>query len=320
MSVVITGGSGFIGTNLVEHYLAAGAIVCNIDIVRPQNPAHDTMWKRVNILDRAALEDAIAKFSPTMIIHAAARTDLDGRTIDDYSANTQGVRNIIGAASAVPSLQRIVFLSTMLVCKLGYMPTHDTDYCPNTMYGQSKVAGERLVRAISPNDLPWVIVRPTSIWGPWFATPYRGFFEAVRAGWFVLPRGYQTDRSYGYIDNLVAQLTTILSSRPEKVVGKTFYLADYEPFGVRKWANLISAAWNRPPVRSVPLVLLKAAARLGDVLKMIGVGSPPLTSYRLNNLLTPAVFDMSATKEICPTLPATAQEGVRRTIAWLRDR
>ena len=53
--VIITGGSGFIGTNLVEYYAAAGHEVFNLDIAKPRNPLHTNYWHKVNILDAGAL-------------------------------------------------------------------------------------------------------------------------------------------------------------------------------------------------------------------------------------------------------------------------
>ena len=67
--------------------------------------------------------------------------------------------------------------------RIGYQPDSDTDYCPTTAYGASKALGEEAVRA-AQLDVPWVIVRPTSIWGPWFDIPYRTFFDSIQHGRF----------------------------------------------------------------------------------------------------------------------------------------
>lgn len=317
MRVLITGGSGFIGTNLVQHFLDAGSTVLNFDRCSPRNPAHQSLWIEGDIRDAKALIAAVTDFSPQLILHAAARTDLDGGTLDDYAANSLGVENMAAAARLATQLDRIVFFSSMLVCELGYVPQHDMDYRPNTLYGQSKVIGEEIVRRIPLSDLPWVLVRPTSIWGPWFGSPYRNFFEAIRAGWFVLPRGSRSIRSYGYIDNLVAQTMAIASAPSKEVLGRTFYLADYKPLDLSEWANAISAAAGHSKVREVPLSLLRMGAWCGDFAKQLGWANPPLTNFRLKNLLTSAVFDMSHLSRLCPNLPVDRDEGVRRTVAWL---
>jgi len=318
--ILITGGSGFIGTNLVQYCLDRGDEVLNLDIARPKNPALAGTMKRVDILDARELKEAICDFDPKYIVHLAARTDLNGKSIEDYKANTIGVRNLIEVASCVPSLKRVVFASSMYVCRLGYVPQHDSDYCPNTYYGESKALGERVVRECAGGSFVWVIVRPTSIWGPWFDVPYKGFFAAVRKGIYFHPRGHQIKRSYGFVLNVVFQLVGLISPQLEsnRVHAKTFYLADYEPVDIKQWADTIAAAFGRSKAREVPLLLLRLAATGGDLLKRLGVPNPPLTSFRLDNLITPAVFDMSAVRSLCGESPYTLEEGVRLTVDWIR--
>jgi nucleoside-diphosphate-sugar epimerase len=316
--VFITGGSGFIGTNLVQHFLNAGSAVSNFDQCSPRNPAHVDVWTKADLCDAMMLIDAVAEFRPHVILHVAARTDLDGIAPDDYVANSIGVENLITAARLATGVHRIVFFSSMLVCEFGYIPLHETDYCPTTLYGQSKVTGEKLVREIPISSLPWVLVRPTSIWGPWFGAPYRNLFELVRAGRFALPRGSHSICSYGYVDNLVAQVASLIDAPPEDVVGRTYYLADYDPLELSDWTNAISAAWGRGKVREVPFWLLQSVARCGDAARRLGWSNPPLTSFRLKNLVTSAVFDMSHLVKLCPNLPVKWEEGVRLTVDWLR--
>ena len=166
--ILVTGGSGFIGTNAVELFLAAGNEVLNIDIKKPQNANHIKNFKKVDILDISSLRRIVSEFAPAYVVHLAARTDLRGKTLDDYEINTIGVRNMLNVISQQLSVQRFIFASTKLVCKNGYYPKFDEDYCPNTVYGQSKVAGEEIVRTASTLSCDWCIVRPSSIWGPWF--------------------------------------------------------------------------------------------------------------------------------------------------------
>jgi GlcNAc-P-P-Und epimerase len=317
--IFITGGSGFIGTNLIQHYCDHDCIVLNFDISSPRNPAHEKFWLKGDICDAAGVRDAVVGFCPDIILHVAARTDLDGARLGAYAANTEGVKHIIAAARHAPGLRRILFFSSILVCELGHIPRGETDYCPTTLYGESKVISERLIREIPTTELPWVLVRPTSIWGPWFGLPYRSFFEAVRAGWFVLPKGCTSIRSYGYIGNLVAQVEALSVAAPEIVLGRTYYLADYQPLHLVQWANTVGAGWGRPAVHQVPLPLLRTAALCGDAVRALGWLNPPLTSARLKNLLTSAVFDMSALRKICPVLPVDVDEGVRLTVKWLQE-
>ena len=317
MRVAVTGGSGFIGTNLVEHYLQAGAEGVNIDVRPPRKPAHSLAWKQVDILDRSALSRTLANFTPDVILHMAARTDLQGDRIADYEANIKGVSNLVAALEPLPRPRIVVFASSMLVCRLGYRPRAEDDYCPSTTYGESKVVGEQLVRVIDPVRMPWTILRPTSIWGPWFATPYRDFFEAVARGLYVHPRRRLIQRNYGFVLNSVHQIDRIVSAGGSTLVGRTAYLADYEPIDLKTWADRVQVALNARPVREVPVPLLRIAARLGDAAKYLGLKQPPITSFRLNNMLTDCLVDTAPIRAVAGALPYDQTDAVEVTCEWM---
>jgi GlcNAc-P-P-Und epimerase len=90
MKVFITGGSGFIGTNLVADLLGDAVEFLNFDRSPPLDPSHRPYWRVGNILSPPALQEALAEFQPTHLVHLAARVDTDGRTLADYRDNTDG--------------------------------------------------------------------------------------------------------------------------------------------------------------------------------------------------------------------------------------
>ena len=180
MKIVITGGSGFIGTNLIERFMSENYDVCNLDFNEPKISEHKSIWKNVDLRVYADVERELISFNPDYIVHLAARTDLDGKTIAEYDSNTLAVENLLRAIKKLDNLKKIIITSSMLVCKVGYIPKSDRDFAPSTLYGESKVITENLVWKTQP-DCDWAIVRPTSIWGPWFGAPYRNFFDMVIA-------------------------------------------------------------------------------------------------------------------------------------------
>jgi nucleoside-diphosphate-sugar epimerase len=317
--VLITGGSGFIGTNLVEHYLGRGDEVINLDVAAPRQPAHATAWRRVDILDAASLQREVSAFDPHVVLHMAARTDLRGASENDYQANTLGVSNLIRALRPLAHLQLAVFASSMLVCRIGYQPRSEDDYTPTTAYGRSKVEGELRVRREAGNALPWIMLRPTSIWGPWFGAPYRDFFEAVQRGWYVHPRGLRVRRNYGFVLNAVYQIERLEVTRASNLVHRTVYLADHRPIELKAWADLIQRELGARPVRQVPLRLFRLAARLGDTLAAVGVDGFPMNSFRLGNLLTESVLDTSAMEDVAGELPYDLQSAVGITCRWMKS-
>ena|SRR5438105_7501710 len=316
--VFVTGGSGFIGTNLVQSLLDDGCEVLNFDNKAPLNRDHATHHQAGEILDSEALESAVQSFQPELVVHLASRCDLDGSSLADYAANTTGVRNIISAIRRARCIKRAIFASSRYVHSTATQPRGDTEYAPFTLYGASKAEGERIVRA-SGLEIPWVLIRPTSIWGPWFGIPYRGFFEAVRKGLYVHPRGEELYKTYGYVGNVVHQIKQFLFVPPALVDGRVFYVADYQPVEIRKMAESIRQAFEAPAVRDVPITVLRTLARVGDGVRKLGWKNPPLTSFRLGNLRTPMVYDMSTTQAIAGPCPYSMTEGIRATVDWIKQ-
>jgi len=317
--VLITGGSGFIGTNLVDFYLGGGAQVLNLDHSEPRNPRHQAVFQKLDLRDADATARAIREFRPDLFFHLAARTDLDEKQdLGGYSSNITAVHNVLRALEGVNSLRRIVLTSTQLVCELGYVPRNELDYNAHTAYGQSKVATERLIYLWRGAPCPWTMVRPTSIWGPWFGQPYRPFFRAVSKGRFFQPRGVNPLRSFGFVGNCVYQYAALTQAPQEKISGRMFYMSDYQPLHIRQWADAIREELGAPAVREVPAPLLRAVAKVGDLVQQLGMRAP-LTSFRLRNMSSDAVVDTQPMRDAVGELPYSLRDGVKITVDWLRS-
>jgi nucleoside-diphosphate-sugar epimerase len=316
--VAITGGSGFIGTNLVEHYAASGVPVVNLDPVQPRNHQQLAYWHRVDPLDANDVATTLAEFAPTHVFHLGARTDLHGTTLDDYALNTRGVEVVLDACNRLIGLTRVVFASSRLVCRIGYQPTSDTDYCAPNAYGESKVRGEQIIRSAN-TTFPWVIMRPTSIWGPWFDIPYRTFFLTIAASRYIHVGCRPVRKSFGYVGNTVQQLAAVAGASVGRVDGTTMYLADYPPIDVMDMANRIQRQLGSRPIRTLPRSLVKPVALVGDLLQRLGWAEPPLTSFRLDNLLTEMIYDIAPLDRLLPQLPYSLDEGIQHTVDWMRE-
>lgn len=318
MRILITGGSGFIGTNLVEEFIQRGEEVLNLDIAPPRNALHFSVWKKVDILNFTDLRNFVLSFDPEIVIHMAARTDLIGTERSDYLANTVGVSNIISCVRQLKNHRLTIFASSMLVCRIGYKPLAEDDYQPSTEYGLSKIDGELRVRQEAKKYFPWVILRPTSIWGPWFSSPYRDFFSAVKHGKYFHPLGCRIYRNYGFVLNSVYQIARIIEVNGSELVGRTVYLADYEPIELKRWACTIQKYFNARRVHEVPFFLLWIAAKFGDFLKWAGVNRFPLNSFRLNNLMTDCLVDTDPILSLVGPTPFDFTESVAITCRWIQ--
>lgn len=311
--ILVTGGSGFIGTNFVDTLIQKGIAVLNLDRAKPLKKDHELYWKEIDILDAKKLERDILAFDPEVVVHLAAVTDLDGTTDEYYKANVEGTQNIINICSKLKSLKKVLFTSSMYVCRPGYIPKNYDDYKPHTLYGQSKVNGELIVKALKNPAYSWVIIRPTSIWGPWFNIPYIDFFNVVYQGKYF-DFGNTCTKTYGYVENTVFQILKLIEA--DNVHGKTFYLGDYPPIQISQWANEISIEMGKGRIKKLPFFVVQMAALAGDVLSKIKIKFP-ITSFRLTNMTTNNILPLNDLYTLIGEPPVSQLEGVKKTIDWL---
>jgi GlcNAc-P-P-Und epimerase len=320
MNILVTGGSGFIGTNYIEYLLELKGInILNLDKEQPRNPDHMKYWKKCDLLDVLAVNFIVSEFAPTHVVHLAAETGVDKKLLKDFATNIDGVENLISALSKIDTIQRVIFTSSLLVCKMGYVPDHDTDYQPSTAYGESKVEGEKIVRNAQIDSFRWTIIRPISIWGPWFKEPYKNFFKAISQGWYFHIGDGHYFRSLGYVKNICHQIHMILNVEANMVNKKTFYVADYKPSDLHDMSELIRESVSARNIRSLPVFLMKITAWVGDLVKAIGWTSFPISSFRLKNIRTEYIFDLSSIEKITGPLRYDLRAGVEETISWMKD-
>ena len=314
--ILITGGSGFIGTNLVEYFCSKNHEVINLDINSPRNKLYLKNWVKGDILNLNDVKSCLNTFNPEYVVHLAARTDLEEKTsINGYRTNTDGVLNIVEGINSFPNIKKTIYASSRMVCRIDYLPTSFNDFCPPNLYGESKVIGEKIVRQKAKHD--YVIVRPTSIWGPYFEIPYRTFFDTIRKKIFYLPKNCNPKKSFGFVSNTVFQIEQILFASKENTK-ENYYLSDYPAINLKEWSNLISEEFNGKKIKEVPFFLLTIAAKMGDILIKIGWKNPPLTSFRLNNLITDMVYDTQNLEKLCGELPYKLENGVKITTQWMK--
>ena len=319
MRILITGTAGFIGGALAWHLADKGETVLGLD-VRPSKSLPGVEEVVADLLDPGALRSAFSRFGPDAVVHLAARTDLTEKvSVHGYAANIDGVENLIEAIRETPGVLRAVFTSSQLVCRIGLLPASATDYAPDTLYGESKVLTEQIVRKRDGGGVVWCLVRPTTVWGPGMSPHYQRFLRLIARGrYFHVGRG-QLLKSYGYIGNVVYQYERLLTAPAELVHRNTLYLADDPPLSLRAWADAFQKAIGAPPIRTIPVGLARLLAGAGNVVNKLGFPDFPLNAFRLKNILTEYRFDLAETRRICGEPPYTMEEGVARMAAWYRD-
>jgi len=189
MRILITGGAGFIGSNLVHLLVSRGHTVLNIDKLTYAgnrsslrdlngNPNHEFL--QADICDASAIQAAFSNFQPDAVMHLAAESHVD-RSIDGpmefIQTNIvgtvtllQAAREYISAFNFPLSAFRFLHVSTDEVYgSLGDtgLFTESTPYAPHSPYSASKASSDHLVRAWHDTyGLPVLITNCSNNYGP----------------------------------------------------------------------------------------------------------------------------------------------------------
>lgn len=187
MRILITGGAGCLGSNLVEHYLPIGHEILVIDNFATGNKKvvpEGVAGLRVvegSILDEQLLKKCFDEFSPSHVIHSAAAYKDPEDWSSDALTNVVGSINVARAAEAAGVARLINFQTALCYGRPDMVPIPvDAPTRPFTSYGISKTAGEQFMMM---GTVPTVSLRLANITGPRLSIgPIPTFYSRLKEG------------------------------------------------------------------------------------------------------------------------------------------
>lgn len=236
MDVVVTGGCGFIGSELVRHWIGTGrGRVDNVDSLtyagspaRVASVADDPAYRfhRLDVADAGAIAELVADVRPDAVVHFAAESHVTRSESDPdtfWRTNVDGTRALLDAARAA-GVPRFLHVSTDEV----YGSTtgrafRETDKLAGTSqatspYSRSKSEADDLARAAGDARMRVVVVRPTNCFGPWQypekALP-RWITRALRGRPLPVWGDGLYVRQWLFVSDLVVALEMLLTGDPE---------------------------------------------------------------------------------------------------------
>jgi len=265
--VLVTGGSGFVGANLVTELLDRGHEVRSFDRAASTVPAHPRLEViEGDICDPETVAAAVAGVDT--VFHTAAIIDLMGgaSVTEEYrqrsfSVNVTGTENLVRAAQAA-GVKRFVYTASNSVVMGGKKISGGDETLPyterfNDLYTETKVVAEKFV--LSQNGVEGLLtcsIRPSGIWGRGDQTMFRKVFESVLAGHVkVLVGGRNVKLDNSYVHNLIhgfilaAQHLVPGGTAP----GQAYFINDGEPINMFEFSRpVVEACGQRYPKIRVP--------------------------------------------------------------------
>ena len=175
MRILVTGGAGFIGSHVVDAYVAAGHEIAVLDNFSTGNEANvnpAAEVHRVDLRDQAGVEKAVASFRPEIVNHHAAQSEVPKSVADpgfDAQVNIVGGLNLL-KASLDHHVKKVIFISTggALYGEPDVVPAdEDHPVRPLSPYGTSKYSFEQYLGTFKRTfGLEYTVLRYANIYGP----------------------------------------------------------------------------------------------------------------------------------------------------------
>ena len=326
MNILITGASGFIGSFIVEEALRQGFETWAA--VRGSSSRQFLTDERIhfielNLSSEEQLKEQLKGHQFDYVVHAAGVTKCLNKA-DFHRINTEGTQNLVRTIQALKMpLRRFVYISSLSIMgaireKQPYTEILESDEAkPNTAYGRSKLEAEQWLDTVE--DLPYVILRPTGVYGP----RERDYFMMAKSiqSHTDFAVGYkQQDITFVYVTDVVQ---AVFLACEKGVTGRRYFLSDGEVYQSSTFSNLIRKELGNPWwIRvTAPIWVLRIVTFIGEYVghltgKVTALNNDKYNIMRQRNWrcdIKPAQQELGYEPKV------KLEEGVRHSIKWYKD-
>jgi GlcNAc-P-P-Und epimerase len=297
-SAFVTGGGGCVGRCLLRYLLDAD---WKIKVLLLPGEVDGFPFRNNSDVDyvTGSLDDVQPRDVPeeAMIFHLAAQVHTVPKTSEQrerfFAVNRDGTARLAGIAQERKA-RGFVFLSTIAVYG-GQLEQQECDESarpqPQSPYAESKLQAEQKLEEILGQRTPYVILRPSVIYGPGDRGNFANMINAVAKGSFPVVDGGSARKNTLYVKNLAATmgyLAEMIVTLPATV----FNVADPEPHSMREIAETVAKVTGiSVRVRNLPSLLLRPFGWLGDLLGAILRREMPISSRRIQVMTTDSLVN-----------------------------
>lgn len=331
MKILVTGASGFIGSFIIEKGLELGhEMWAGIRATSSRKYLQDNRinFIELNLGNSKVLEQQLRDFSKEhgrwdCIIHAAGATKCIDKK-EFMRVNFDGTKNLIDTVLQVDICSgQFIYLSSLSVYgpireEYPYTPIKDSDEaCPNTAYGYSKLMAEAYIR--SKEELPYVIFRPTGVYGP----RERDYFKMAQSisRHIDFSVGYKPQTiTFIYVKDLVKAIYLAVE---KKIAGRCYFVSEPQGYDSRSFSKYIQHYLGIKHVIHIkaPLWVLKAVSVCSELLAGIAGKASTLNSDKYNIMKQRNwLCDTTKTEtELDFSIDYNLKRGTEEMIEWYKE-
>jgi len=312
MNILVTGGSGFIGTNLVTDLLKEGHNVTIYDKLKSETYPEISIV--ADVRDKEKLIRSMHGVDAVYHLAAEHRDDVQPTSLY-YDVNVGGAENIIYALEK-NDVKRLIFTSTVAVYGLNSgEPSENSSVKPFNDYGKSKYEAETIFSKWADSDHTncLITVRPTVIFGEKNRGNVYNLLNQLASGKFIKVGKGLNRKSMGYVLNLSRFLTTLLKSEPGQFV---YNYADKPDLCMNELIDIFynTVGKNHKNNFKIPYALGLMGGYCFDILAKITGKTYPISSIRIKKFCADTVVSAEKVKDTGFIAPYLLTDGLKRMI------
>lgn len=317
MKITFIGGSGFVGTRLIELLKEDStnyAKIRNIDLL--QSHFHPEVTEIGDVRDQACMNEKLQDTDCLVLLAAQHRDDVHPTSLY-YETNVGGMEKTLKAMEK-NGVKRIVFYSSVAVYGLNKKnPNEEHPADPFNHYGKSKWQAEVVLQEWYKTHPDWNIniIRPTVIFGERNRGNVYNLLKQIASGKFLMVGNGNNKKSMAYVGNIVAFTKFLMEN---KTTGYNVYnYIDKPDFNMNELVGHVSKVLNKHiPTTHFPYWLGMLGGYGFDLLAKITGKKLTVSSVRVKKFCATTEFDATKVKETGFKAPYTLGEGLARTLEF----
>lgn len=315
MNICIIGGSGFVGTRLIE-LLKQNCKYKLRNIDKNQSCFYPELTIITDVRDKEKLNTLLQEQDIVVLLAAEHRDDIYPTSLY-YEVNVEGTRNVLYAMD-VCGVKNIIFTSSVAIYGLNKNnPNEEHPADPFNHYGKSKWQAEVLLRDWyykNKDEKKLSIIRPTVIFGERNRGNVYNLLKQISSGFFIKIGQCYNKKSMAYVGNIVSFLSYLIDNAQNYNV---YNYIDKPDLSMNELINVVCNCLNKktPSIR-LPYVLGLICGYFFDLFSKITRKQLPLSSVRVKKFCATTQFDASKVHEIGFVPPYTLLAGLQKTISF----